>query len=241
MQRRVAAACFLVFSPCIGETAFAHWYGGDPASITVVPLAGFAWSTNHPSPGWAAFAFDNFTWTHTNGGMVDTIGGYFFTHTGSPLPGVTYAQWEIRTGLSPGNPGTLIASGSGVPVLTPTGFITQVGPTGGPEPVGRVELDVPDFLLPPGNYWLGFSIGDVGAGLGGFVAETVGANGIGGPLNDGNVFYFHGDGINNPWNYVDVTATFGPMDLAYYITEIPAPSTGLVAMLAGVLMARRRR
>lgn len=222
--------------------ATADWYAGDPASTTLAPLAAFAWSTNAPSPGYVAFTFDNFTWTNAGGGLVDTLGGHFVSGGGGAITGVTYAQWEIRSGVSAGNAGTLVASGSGVPVLTPTAFTSQIIGYPAPDPVARVELDVADFVLAPGNYWLGFSIGDAGAGIGGFVAETLGAGGVGGPLNDGNAFYFQGDGTTNPWNYVDVTSQWGgPMDAAYFITEVPAPSGASVLVLAGLLAARRRR
>lgn len=227
---------------CLSSTAKADWYAGDPSATTLAPLAAFAWATNVPSPGYVAYTFDNFTWTNANGGMVGSIGGHFVSAGNGPITGVTYAQWEIRSGVSVGNGGTLVASGSGAAVLSATAFTSAMN--GGPvsDPVARVELDVPDFVLAPGGYWLGFSIGDAGVGASGFVAETLGATGIGGPLNDGNAFYFQGDGSNNPWNWVDVTSTWGgPMDAAYFITEVPAPGAAALLGLGGLLYARRRR
>lgn len=224
------------------STASADWNGGDPSATTLAPLAAFAWNTNVPSPGYVAFTFDNFTWTNAGGGMVGSIGGHFISAGNGPITGVTYAQWEIRSGVSVGNAGTLIASGSGVPVTTSTSFTSWMTGSPSPDPVLRVELDVADFALAPGNYWLGFSIGDAGVGATGFVAETVGANGIGGPLNDGNAIYFQGDGTTNPWNWVDVASTWGgPMDAAYFITEVPAPGAAALLGLGGMLTARRRR
>ncbi|MCC6951375.1 MAG: hypothetical protein IT433_08005 [Phycisphaerales bacterium] len=227
---------------CFAGSAHADWYAGDPASTTLVPLAAFAWSTGAPSPGYVAFTFDNFTWTNAGGGMVGSIGGHFISGTGGPISSATYAQWEIRSGVSAGTAGTLVASGSGVPVLTSTAFTSQVIGYPVPAPVARVELDVADFALAPGNYWLGFSIGDTGAGVTGYVAETIGTAGVGGPLNDGNAFYYQGDGTTNPWNYVDVTARWGgPMDAAYFITAIPAPAgTGILALGALTIVRRRR-
>lgn len=222
--------------------AHAGWYAGDPAATTAVPLAAFAWTTNIPSPGYAAYPFDNFTWTNAGGGIVDTVGGFYISTTGIALSNVTFAQWEIRSGVSVGNAGTLVASGSGVPVTTATAFTTQFAGYSTIEPVVRVELDVSDFALAPGNYWFGMSVGDAGNNVAGFVAETIGANGIGGPLNDGNAIYFQGDGTNNPFNYVDVAATWGsPMDMAYFVTEVPAPSAlALLTLGTGVLLRRRR-
>lgn len=226
----------------VAPTASADWYAGDPAPTTLTPLAGFAWNTSAPAPGYVAFTFDNFAWTNSQGGMVGSIGGHFISAGGGPITGVTYAQWEIRSGVSVGNGGTLIASGSGVPVATSTAFTSWMTGAHAPDPVLRVELDVADFALAPGNYWLGFSIGDAGAGVGGFVAETIGSSGIGGPLNDGNAIYFQGDGTTNPWNWVDVASTWGgPMDAAYFINEVPAPGTAALLGLGGLLSMRRRR
>lgn len=238
---RYAAFCAGAIA-CIPVSTYADWYAGDPSPTSLVPLAAFAWVTNVPSPGYAAYTFDNFTWTNANGGVVDTLGGHFMSTLGIPITGVTFAQWEIRTGVSVGNGGTLVASGSGVPVLSSTSFLSQFIGSPNVDPVARVELDVPDFVLAPGNYWLGFSIGDAGGGVAGFVAETVGTNGIGGPLDDGNAIYYQGDGTSNPWNWVDVASTWGgPMDAAYFITEVPAPSGAAVLGVAGVVMVRRRR
>ena len=97
---------------CITASAQAGWYAGDPSPTTLAPLAAFAWATNAPSPGYVAYTFDNFTWTGASGGLVDTIGGHFISAGNGPITGVTYAQWEIRSGVSIGNGGTLIASGS---------------------------------------------------------------------------------------------------------------------------------
>lgn len=236
-----ALSSLVLFSPA---AARADWYGGDPSASTTAPLAAFAWATNAPSPGYAAFAFDNFTWTNTGGGMVSTIGGHFISAGGTPITGTTFAQWEIRSGMSAGNGGTLVASGSGVPVATQTAFTSVITGYSTPDPVLRVELDVADFSLAPGTYWLGFSIGDAGSPNGtGFVAETIGANSIGSSINDGNAFYFQGDGVNPPaWNYVDVTSTWGgPMDMAYFITEIPSPAAASLIGLGALTSLRRRR
>lgn len=236
-----ALAAAIVIAPA---TARADWYAGDPGATTAVPLAAFAWTTNAPSPGYVAFAFDNFTWTNAGGGLVSTIGGHFISAGNGPITGTIFAQWEIRSGMSAGNGGTLVASGSGVPISTQTAFTSVMASSPVADPVLRVELDVADFALAPGNYWLGFSIGDAGSPNGtGFAAETFGASGIGGPLNDGNAFYFQGDGINPPaWNYVDVTSNWGtPMDMAYFITEIPTPTSAALLSLGAIASLRRRR
>jgi len=220
----------------------ADWYGGDPAAFMAIPLAAFHWATGAP-PGYQAFAYDNFVWTNAGGGMVSTLGGYYSSFAGVPITGVTVASWQIRTGMSPGVAGTLVASGIGAPVTSSTPFMVGQVPGDPPNhPIVRVDLDVLDFALAPGNYWLAVSIGDAGVNSGGFVVGTTGANSIGTGINDGQSIYFQGDNVSpNIWNYADVAATFGPQtDLAYFITEVPTP--GAAAMLGlGALVATRRR
>jgi len=226
------------------STARADWYGGDPAAFMAVPLAAFHWATGAPTPGYQAFAYDNFVWTNAGGGMVSTLGGYYSSFAGVPITGVTVASWEIRTGMSPGVAGTLVASGIGAPVISSTSFMVGQVPGNPPDhPIMRVELDVTDFALAPGNYWLAVSIGDAGVNSGGFVVGTTGANSIGTGINDGQSIYFQGDNVSpNLWNYADVAATFGPQtDLAYFITEIPTPGAAAVLALGGLVAMRRRR
>jgi|GEM_PF-2168184 len=226
------------------STARADWYGGDPAAFMAVPLAAFHWATGAPTPGYQAFAYDNFVWTNAGGGMVSTLGGYYSSFAGVPITGVTVASWEIRTGMSPGVAGTLVASGIGAPVISSTSFMVGQVPGNPPDhPIMRVELDVTDFALAPGIYWLAVSIGDAGANSGGFVVGTTGANSIGTGINDGQSIYFQGDNVSpNLWNYADVAATFGPQtDLAYFITEIPTPGAAAVLALGGLVAMRRRR
>lgn len=217
------------------------WYAGDPSAVTVAPLAAYAWSTNVPFPGYAAYTFDNFNWTNANGGVVSSLGGHFISLAGTAITGITYAQWEIRSGVSAGNGGTLVASGSGVPSSITTSFTSQYIGYSTQDPVARVELDVPDFVLAPGTYWLGFSIGDAGIGNTGYVAETTGTNGIGSPLDDGNAFYFQGDGTTNPWNYVGVTFWGGNLDAAYFVNSVPTPGAASLLGVAALMSTRRRR
>ena len=96
---------------------------------------------------------------------------------------VTGATWEIRSGVSEGNGGTLVASGmTTTPVVTPTRrclfgiceFIIEV--TG-------LSVD-----LPPGTYWLNVTpIGDLTGRS--FDSDTSGTNCVGLPCgNDDNAF-----------------------------------------------------
>ena len=101
---------------------------------------------------------------------------------------VTGADWEIRTGISEGNAGTLIASGTtNSPIVTQTDQCSinfcanQVEVTG---------LNVSLPMLPSGqHYWL--NVTPVGNGSGrSFNTTTSGTNCVGTPCgNDGNAFF----------------------------------------------------
>lgn len=218
--------------------AAADWYGGDPTLNTPVATAAFYYAPT----GNVHLAFENFTWTAgAGGGIIDTLGGNYFTWGPGNLPGnLTEAYWEIRAGASIGNGGTLIASGVATPAISSTSF------TVGGEAVTRVTADVPNFLLPDGNYWLGMSIKD-SPEYGWFVANTQGANGIGGPLADGQTLYRVTDSSNAiVVNYVDLAATYGSdptynLDVSYFVTELPEPATLPLPALGALLAFGRRR
>ncbi len=170
-----------------------------------------------------ALTYDNFTWVPgAGGGVVDKVGGNFW---GSPDGSViTTAYWEIRTGMSHNVAGTLVSSGSGTvtPYATP---FTQGG-----SPVWGVNVDVPDFTLPAGNYWFGLAIGSTypGGTPGWFVASTTGANGVGGPLGDDQSIYYQNSIYGLSWNYTEsaiVNPTLSGFDPSYFIQEVPEPST----------------
>jgi hypothetical protein len=92
-------------------------------------------------------------------------------------------NWEIRSGVSLNNGGTLVASGAGFP-----GTLTVVGG----EDFGYLEVQVSADLtaspvhLDPGQYWL--NVTPVGHGTGrSFCTETLGANAVG-TQDPGNCF-----------------------------------------------------
>lgn len=95
----------------------------------------------------------------------------------------TTAHWEIRSGVSAGNGGTLIASGDSPAALALTGrfagLLTEY----------TVEVTGLNINLAPGTYWL--SVAPIGNGSGqSFDSTTFGLNAIGTPPgNDGNSFF----------------------------------------------------
>jgi hypothetical protein len=229
------------------QTARADWYSGDPY------LAATAWPqyTENLSNAFQelALTYDNFTWTPgAGGGVVDEVGGHF--HSFNTIGGsvIDTAYWEIRTGMSHNVGGTLVASGSGVVTSYPTSF------TQGTWPVWGVNVDVPNFTLPAGNYWFGLAIGTTSTdpnATSWFVASTAGTNGIGGPLGDDLSIYFQSlnNGANVTYDYTEsavINPTLTGFDPSYFIHEVPEPSTlslfGVAsACVAWRLLRKRRR
>jgi hypothetical protein len=92
----------------------------------------------------------------------------------------TTAYWEIRSGVSVGNGGTLVASGTNADTVTATGR------SGFGLNEYTVSVDGLNVTLGPGTYWLTCVPIDSGSGRS-FVSTTSGANSIG--LLPGNSFF----------------------------------------------------
>jgi hypothetical protein len=139
------------------------FYGGDFDGIQDL-------SNENNSSNADARTYGNFYVTDPSGWDITTV----FSNndlTFFPSGGV---NWEIRTGVSEHNGGTVIASGAGFP-----GVFTVVG-----EAFGDLEVQVAVDLsgcpvhLDPGQYWL--NVTPVGHGTGrSFLTETQQANAIG--------------------------------------------------------------
>jgi hypothetical protein len=154
---------------------------------------------------------------------------------------VTGADWEIRTGLSEGNGGILIASGTtNTPIVMPTGR-SGFGFTEYMVEVTGLNVFLP--MLPSGqHYWL--NVTPVGNGTGrSFNTTTVGANCVGTPCgNDQNAFFnstFFG-------TYFTSTSNEGqPSDYSMGVIGNVIPEPATVALLTcgvgALLIAFRRR
>ena len=223
--------------------AAADFYSGDPyAGDKSWPMF-----TSVNSGGVTALAYDNFNWTPgAGGGVVDVVGGHFH-YFNSPINpfNVDQAFFEIRTGMVGGaqpvggTGGTLLYTGTGAITASATSFTQSGGP------VWKFSIDVTNFTLPAGNYWLGVAIGSTNLpDAGWFAAQTDGTNGIGGPLADNNVVYYQ----TGNWPWIDPTLeSWWPQivnpraDPSFFINEVPAPTSLAPLALTGLIALRRRR
>jgi hypothetical protein len=160
------------------------WYNGDP---NYNYSFGFPGNPNeYFSPGIYSQTHDNFI---VPTGQTWTVQGLFARHaifTSANLTSLTQAEWEIRSGVSSGNPGTLIASGISSVTITNNGVIPSSSYTD-----YLLEVDGLNVVLGSGTYWM--NLRPITSNLSGpflsYQTRTFGAGAIGNPPgNDGNSF-----------------------------------------------------
>jgi hypothetical protein len=169
-------------SPC--SAAPILWYNGDPAYNYSFGFPGA--SNEYYSTAIRMQAYDNFI---VPSGQTWTVQGLFARHaiiSGVNLTNLTQAKWEIRSGLSSGNPGTLIASGISSVTVTNNGVIPSSSFT-----EYLLEVDGLNVVLGSGTYWM--NLQPITTNLIGpftsYQTRTFGAGAIGSPPgNDGNTF-----------------------------------------------------
>ena len=152
-----------------GARAQFVWYNGDRNAVDSI----FATSTD----GNVGAVYDDFNVTDSMGWDVTGVSGDF------RLPDdVTSASWEIRSGMSAGNGGTVVESGTSSSLT-----LTEVAPANSHGVLYQVSVTGLNFTLGPGTYWLSI-VPD--SDVAGYLVTTSGANAIGTPAgNDGNAFY----------------------------------------------------
>jgi hypothetical protein len=158
--------------------AGALWYNGDfNGEATGNGLA----NEEDTSLGSGQFAhvYDDFNVNDAGGWVIDSVFSNNLENTN-----VTGASFEIRSGVSSGNPGTLIASGT-----TATPVVTATGRSGFGFTEFMIEMTGLSVHLDPGSYHLSvWPIGDLTGRS--FNSTTAGANCIGTPCGDNdNAFW----------------------------------------------------
>jgi hypothetical protein len=142
---------------------------------------------------------------------------------------VTGATWEIRSGVSAGNGGTLVQGGSAFPTLTDTGRGT------GGYTEYQVLISGLNFHLDPGTYWLNVTPTKVVGDSYSYNSATSGLNAVGQPAGDnGNSyftwFYHFGSGQQDGASFVNINTYLGfPVDYSMGIagegSPVPLPAS----------------
>ncbi len=229
------AACICIRSASATTTTL--WYSGDADSNNAL-ISQYVDPTEPTIVYPFAMAYDDFT-TSPLGWDVQEIWANQSVILGDVTP--TDAYWEIRSGLSDGNGGTLLASGTSACTFTLTG----AEPLGVPE--YTVDISGLNVTLASGTYWLG--IAPVDDGSGNFYDETTSSLNAIGPADNGNSFFNSYD-FGYTFSSAVTDPSFplgqGPVDFSMGVAGVvlPEPAAwsyfgiGLIGLVAEI---RRRR
>src|SRR4029077_8670098 len=205
------------------------WYNGDLNHVN-----GLA-NERDSSLGIGQYAhvFDDFI---VPTGEVWNVSGVYSNNYDS-MTGYTGVEWSIRQGITNGNGGTLIASG------TATGSNFRVifhnaGDFGYTEyTVNAINLNI---TLTAGTYFL--NVTPIGSGNGrSFTSDTSGAGCIGNPCgNNGNAF-FDSNFFGSNYQPTGTQSQPGDFSMGVQGNLIPEPATWALLGLGTLLVAVRRR
>lgn len=206
----------LVFS-ALGLSQAQLWYNGDPDLVS-----GLASEINTVVSD--ARVYDDFTLN--SGATITGVFGNFFMDFFT-----SQAYYEIRSGVSAGNGGTLLASGTIAVSQTPNGF-DNFGLTG-----YRISGSItPLALAGLTQYWL--TLAPIGTGSGrAFLQTTSFANSVGNTTS-GQAFF---DSTFFGFNFTPTTQVGQGLE-NFSLGVVPEPAS-MVALATGLvsLFARRRR
>jgi hypothetical protein len=236
MKKVVLLSLFVLF---LGTFAVAQcgsnclFYGGD-FDANNGGANGLANETDANISGspYGAATYQNFTLDSDS-----TVTGMFSNNLSGLNPATGY--WEIRTGVSEGSGGTLVASGTGAVTQTATGrtgfgFIEY-----------RDEVDGLSLNLTGGTqYWMAVVPNDPNNGNRSFNANSFGANAVGNTQLDNQ--YWNSAFFGANFTNADTQGSFPAFSQGVIGTTVPEPSSmimlgsGLVAA-AGVVRRRLSR
>jgi hypothetical protein len=228
MKRFCLVAAILVVVGGVGR-ADVLWYNGDFAGssglsneINTLISAGRVYDDfNVPSGGWTI----NSIWSND----LMNFGG------------VTQAKWEIRSGVSAGNGGTLLFSGTDAAAQLPTGR------SGFGFAEYTIEVDGLNLPLGPGTYWL--MVAPIGPGSGrSLVSMTSGFNSVGSPAgNDDKSFFdspYFGTVFDYPYIWTAFALISAPNDFSMGASgergAVPEPCTFALFGFGALGLLRRR-
>jgi hypothetical protein len=228
MPRRVSAcfACVLAFlvlailaAPAPGR-ATTLWYNGDLNLTNVL-------SNQITLPSTYSTVYDDFIVPSGTSWNINTVWSNNLLSSGDSS-GITQAQWEIRSGVSAGNGGTVVKSGTGAATVTATGH--NVGGWNGHE--YTVQVNGLNVSLGPGTYWL--SVCPIGVDGLSQITLTSGANAVGQPPgNDSNSFL-----NSNSYNFKSIVEYYGggQRDFSMGIGGTPVPLPPSLLLLGSGLL-----
>ncbi|HEY2013851.1 MAG TPA: hypothetical protein VGH38_10145 [Bryobacteraceae bacterium] len=173
--------------------------------------------------------YDDFTVTSPEGWDVDRV---WSNDAVGPIV-ITQAAWSIRSGVSAGNGGQIVASGIGSATKTPTGGFN----TGSQYPEYTIEVSGLNVHLPPGTFWLSVApeVGqDNGGVLRSYASITAGSGAVG--------EYLPGDSF---WDAPAFGYSFAQFTYDYSMgvggTALPEPGAFPLLALASFFPRRRTR